>query len=178
MDIKIRWREVNICGLGSGKWFFSCIFAHFAKAGKKHSKAVHLLEKRVINMISLLLLVFDWPIMMIDPGGLLLVVWTYFQSLRKSLMGGVPKKWITKLGCEKYFSGITYWALVAMLLHWLSWNFTWSADLSKSGIGTESHIFLQHTKHPTEFGSRRVPVKTQFIYMELKLLHEIKRNCK
>ncbi len=156
MDIKIRWREVNICGLGSGKWFFSCIFAQFAEAGKKHSKAVHLLEKSVMRMISLQLPVFHWPIMMIGPGGLLLVVCTYFQSLRMSLMSGVPKKGITKLGCEKYFSRITYRALVAaMLLHWLSWNFTWSADLSKSGIGTESHVFLQHTKHPTEFGSRR-----------------------
>jgi hypothetical protein len=35
----------------SGKWFFSCMFAQFAEAGKNRSKAVHLLEKSVINMI-------------------------------------------------------------------------------------------------------------------------------
>jgi hypothetical protein len=40
--------------------FFSCILAQFAEAGKNHSKVVHLLEKSVINMISLLLPVFDW----------------------------------------------------------------------------------------------------------------------
>jgi hypothetical protein len=50
----------------------SCIFA---EAGIKRSKAVHLLEKRVINMVWLLLLpVFDWPIITTAPGGLLLVV--------------------------------------------------------------------------------------------------------
>jgi hypothetical protein len=61
--------------------FFSCIFALFAEAGKKHHKAVHLLEKSVINTIGLLLPVFDWPIIMflIGPGGLLLVVPTHFQ---------------------------------------------------------------------------------------------------
>jgi hypothetical protein len=61
--------------------FFSCIFAQFAEASKKRSKAVHPLEKSVINMIWLLILVFDWPIIMIRPGGLLLVVPTYLQSL-------------------------------------------------------------------------------------------------
>jgi hypothetical protein len=35
---------------GSVKGFVSCIFAKFAEAGKKRSKAVHLLEKRVINV--------------------------------------------------------------------------------------------------------------------------------
>jgi hypothetical protein len=47
------------------------MFAQFAEAGKKHNKAVHLLEKSVINMIQLLLPVFDWPIIMFGPGGLL-----------------------------------------------------------------------------------------------------------
>ncbi len=50
------------------------MFAQFAEAGKKHNKAVHLLEKSVINMIQLLLPVFDWPIIMFGPGGLLWVV--------------------------------------------------------------------------------------------------------
>ncbi len=51
LQIKIRWRKVNICWLGSGKWFFSCIFAEFAEADKKRSKNMRLLEKSVINMI-------------------------------------------------------------------------------------------------------------------------------
>jgi hypothetical protein len=51
LKIKVGWRKVNICCFGSGKWFFSCIFVRFAEAGKKRSKAVHLLEKSVINMI-------------------------------------------------------------------------------------------------------------------------------
>jgi hypothetical protein len=53
----------------------------FAEAGKKRSKVVHLLEKSVINMIWLLVLVFDWPIIIVGPGGLLLVIPTYMQYL-------------------------------------------------------------------------------------------------
>jgi hypothetical protein len=41
---------------------------------------VHLLEKSVINMIWLLIPGFDWPNIMIGPGGLLLVVPTHLQS--------------------------------------------------------------------------------------------------
>jgi hypothetical protein len=49
------------------------MFAHFAEAGKWRNKAA--VKKSVINTISLLLLpVSDWPIIMIRPGGLLLVV--------------------------------------------------------------------------------------------------------
>jgi hypothetical protein len=80
LHIKIGWRNANICWCVSGKWFFCCIFAQFAEAGKKRSKAVHLLEKSVINMIWLLLPVFDWSIIMISPRGVLLVVPTYLQS--------------------------------------------------------------------------------------------------
>ncbi len=39
--------------------FSPCIFAHFDEAGKKRSNAVHLLETSVINMIWLLIPVFD-----------------------------------------------------------------------------------------------------------------------
>jgi hypothetical protein len=70
------------------KWFFSYIFGQFAEAGNKRSKTVHLLHKCVINMIRLLIPVFDWLIIMIGPGGLLLVVPT---SLRFSFMGGAIK---------------------------------------------------------------------------------------
>jgi hypothetical protein len=80
-NIKIRWRKVNICRFGSWKWFFSWMFSQFVEAGKKHRKAVHLLEKSVINMIWLLVFGFDWPIRMIGPSGLLLVVPTYLQLL-------------------------------------------------------------------------------------------------
>jgi hypothetical protein len=48
--------------------------AHVAVAGKRLSSAMHLPKKSVINMIYLLLSVSDWPIIMIGPGGLLLVV--------------------------------------------------------------------------------------------------------
>jgi hypothetical protein len=56
------------------------MFPQFAEAGKKCSKAVHMLKKSVINMICLLLPVFDWSIMMSGPGGLLLVIPTYFAE--------------------------------------------------------------------------------------------------
>jgi hypothetical protein len=59
------------------------MYGQFADTGKRRSKAVHLLEKTVINVICLLLLllpVFDSPNIMIGPGGFLLVVHTYLQS--------------------------------------------------------------------------------------------------
>jgi len=50
-------------------------------------------EKMVMNMISLLLFpVFDWSIIMIGPGGLLLVVPTYLQSLFESVVILTPLK--------------------------------------------------------------------------------------
>ncbi len=88
LHLKIRSRKVNIFRFGSGKWFFSWICAQFAEAGKWLSKAVHLLQKSAINMIRLLSPVFDWPNIVIKPGGLLLVVPTYLQYF----MGGVAKK--------------------------------------------------------------------------------------
>jgi hypothetical protein len=49
------------------------MFAHFAvRLVKWRNKA--LVQKSVINTISLLLPVSDWSIIMIRPGGLLLVV--------------------------------------------------------------------------------------------------------
>jgi hypothetical protein len=51
---------------------------------------VHLLEKSVINMIWLLSFVFDWPIIMIDPGGLLLVVPHLFAVLVSICWVGLP----------------------------------------------------------------------------------------
>jgi len=74
LHLEIEWRKVKICQFGSAKSFWPNIFAQFAEVGKRHSKAVHMPEKSVINMIWLLLLVSNWPIIMIGPGGLLLMV--------------------------------------------------------------------------------------------------------
>jgi hypothetical protein len=53
----------------------------------------------------MLLPVTDWPIIMIGPGGLLLVVSHLFAvpDSSFSFMGRVGKKQITRLGCERYF---------------------------------------------------------------------------
>jgi hypothetical protein len=52
---------------------FASTFAS-AEEWKRHNKDVHLPEKTVINMIGLPLPVSDWPIIMIGPSGLLLVI--------------------------------------------------------------------------------------------------------
>jgi hypothetical protein len=58
-------------GFGSGKWFYSCIFLWFAEAGKKCSKAVHMLEE--CNKCDLTVCpCFRLVIIMIGLGGLLL----------------------------------------------------------------------------------------------------------
>ncbi len=43
---KIGWRKSNLCGYGSGKWFWLGRIAHFAVPGKRGSSTVHL-HKRV-----------------------------------------------------------------------------------------------------------------------------------
>ncbi len=88
LHLKIGWREVNICRFGSGKWFVSCTCAQFPEAGESLSKALQRLEKSAINMIWWLSPVFDWPNIVIKPGGLLLVVPTYLQYF----LGGIAKK--------------------------------------------------------------------------------------
>jgi hypothetical protein len=59
--LKIGWRKVNTCRFGSAKWFCPRSFVQFAEASKRCSKAVHLPEKSVIDMIWVLFLVSDWP---------------------------------------------------------------------------------------------------------------------
>jgi hypothetical protein len=58
-------------------------------------------EQSIGNMIWLLLSVSDWPITLIAPGGLLLVV-SHLFAVQVSVLW-VVKKEITKHGCEKYF---------------------------------------------------------------------------
>ncbi len=73
--------------------------------------------ERRSNAAILLLITFpNWLIIMIGPGGLLLVVPHLFACCpRFTFMGGVAKKEITKLGYEKYFCKITYRAPLEML---------------------------------------------------------------
>jgi hypothetical protein len=70
-------------------------------AGKWHSNGVHTpAQKSLIDMIWILLL-FHCPIIMIGPGGLLLIVTTYLLCQFQFYGWGVAKEYITKLGCEK-----------------------------------------------------------------------------
>jgi hypothetical protein len=80
------------------KWFWRSIFAQKAKLGKMCITAVNLLENVIINMIWLLLPVSDWPVLMICPGGLLLVVPPHPLQSQISFMCEVAKKQITKVG--------------------------------------------------------------------------------
>ncbi len=85
---------------------------HVAVAGKRLSSDVHA-KKSVIYMP---LSVSDWPIIMIGPGGLLLVVPRPICCPSFSFIGGIAKEYITKLGCENYFRSITYRAPLEMHL--------------------------------------------------------------
>ncbi len=42
LEIKIDEKSQNM-RFGAAKWFWPCIFVHFAKASKRHNKASHLL---------------------------------------------------------------------------------------------------------------------------------------
>jgi hypothetical protein len=51
--LKLDQEKSKHASLGKQKWFWPNIFAKFAGAGKRHSKAEHLLKKSVIIMTSL-----------------------------------------------------------------------------------------------------------------------------
>ncbi len=69
-------------------------------------------------MVSLLLSVSDWPIIMIRPGGLLLVVPHIFAApVSVSWVGLQNSIYLTRLGCEKYFHRVTYGAPLEMLYY-------------------------------------------------------------
>jgi hypothetical protein len=55
-------KSENMPEIASATWFWLSISAQFLKVGKKHGKTHYLPKKSVINMISLLLPVFEWPI--------------------------------------------------------------------------------------------------------------------
>jgi hypothetical protein len=101
--LKLDEKQSTVCRLGSGKLFFCYIFAQFAEAGE-----MRLLEKSVINMIWLLLHVFECPIIIIGTGGLLLVVPTYFQSPFQFYGWGWRKSKQLNLDVT-YFRRVTYW---------------------------------------------------------------------
>jgi hypothetical protein len=60
-------------------------------------------EKSVINMIWLLFNVFDWPIIMIGPSGLLLIIPCLCIILVSILSVRLQKKLKNELQCEKTF---------------------------------------------------------------------------
>jgi hypothetical protein len=76
--------------------------AQFAVAGKEHSNAVRLAEKSVINMIWLFLI--DCPIIIIGPGGLLLVVPHLYAIPVSVLWVGLHKSIRINLDAKKYFA--------------------------------------------------------------------------
>jgi hypothetical protein len=113
--VKIWWRKVKMCGFSSAKWFWPSIIAHFGVAGKRRSNTVHLREKEC-NKLDL---TTNWPHHNDDGSR-----WFAISSSAPptcwcpsiSFIGGVAKKAKkTKLGYEKYFCKVTYWALLEMV---------------------------------------------------------------
>jgi len=96
LQMKIWWRKINICRFNWGNWFFSCMFA-LLRLVKKRSKAMHMLEKRVINMIWLLL-----PLIIND--------WSRWFAISSSHVYAVavPVSWVG-LKRRKYVFRVTYW---------------------------------------------------------------------
>ncbi len=72
---------------------FCTKFVQLAVAGKRRNTVVHLQKKSVTYRTWLRLNISDWSIIMIGPGGLLLVVPTYTQfQLQFNWWGGQNKK--------------------------------------------------------------------------------------
>ncbi len=74
-----------MCRFGSGNWFCSCIFAHFAEAGEWQSKRVYAPAREECNNYDLFS-VSDWS-RWFAISSLLAIC-----SLNFSFMGGIAKK--------------------------------------------------------------------------------------
>jgi hypothetical protein len=77
--------------LGQENGFSPANLLSLLRLVKTAAKVVHLLERSIINMIWLLHHVFDWLMIMISWGGLLLVFPAYLQSLFESYGWGCKK---------------------------------------------------------------------------------------
>jgi hypothetical protein len=88
LDSKIYCEKVKMCRFSLGNWFFWTKFVQLAVADKRHNTVVYL-QKRVINWTWLRL---NWSIIMIGPGGFLLVVPTYMQFQLQFYWWGCQKK--------------------------------------------------------------------------------------
>ncbi len=81
-----------------------------------HRCVVSSLREEPINWTWLWLSISDWSIIMIGPGGLLLVVSMYMQFQLQFYWWGCQKKKTAKLRHLILLSRVTYWAVVEMLL--------------------------------------------------------------
>jgi len=110
-DSKIYCEKVKMCRFSSRNWFFCTKFVQLAVAGKRRNTVVHL-QKRIINWTWLWRSISDLSIIMIGPGGLLLVVPMYMQF--QFYWWGCQKN-IAKLRHLILLSRVTYWAPVEMI---------------------------------------------------------------
>jgi hypothetical protein len=90
LEIKIEWKKSKYVSLAQQNGF--CTLHNFAEAGKRQSQGYHFPEKTVMNMIWLLFPISELPIVMIGPGGFLLVVAHLFAVLYFYLYGWDWKK--------------------------------------------------------------------------------------
>jgi hypothetical protein len=112
-DSTIYCGKVKMCRFSSGNWLFCNKFVYLAVAVKRaHSCAPP--KKSVINWTWLRLSISDWSIIMIGPGGLLLVVPMNMQFQLQFYCWGCPKQ-TAKLKHLIFLSRVTYWALVEMV---------------------------------------------------------------
>jgi len=122
--------------VGSRKWFWLRIIVQFVVAGEWHNTRPAPAEKSVINMIWLLFRVrlahhSDWSRWFALSSSSPICCHSF------NFMGGVARKEITKLGCEKYFCWITYWVPA----HHNDWS-RWLAISNSSPICCHSFNFM------------------------------------
>jgi hypothetical protein len=92
--------------------------------------------------------VSDWLDSLTGPSGLLLVVYHLLAVPVSVLWAGLEKSYYLKLGCEKFFSRVTYWALVEMLLENRSMRTQNSCTASGGTCGMPQTVGLAVHKAP------------------------------
>jgi hypothetical protein len=112
---KIEWRDTKLCRFGLWKWFWLHIFARLSWLVK--NMATMCTCRKECNRYDLTIVKCFWLAHHKDSSRWFAIISPppiCYPNF--SFMGGVAKKCITKLGCEKCFCRVTYWTPSEMLL--------------------------------------------------------------
>ncbi len=136
---KNGWRKSNLYQFDLGNWFWLCIIAQLVWRAGALCTCREECNKYDLTAAQCFWLAHhnnNWSRWFVSSSSQPICCPSF------SFIGGVAKEYITKLGCEKYFRRVTYWASLEMLLD----NHCQALELSSTDISQD--IFCHGLSHP------------------------------